>query len=549
MAAPARFVFAAAALLLAAFLLQTLSTLRTTSVTFDEPGHLAAGYAQLSTGRATVNPEHPPLAKLIAASALWPQGGRLDSVVPNWRTLDEFSFGQQFLFGPGRDADALIDRARLGMILLGLVLCAVAFLWSRALFGDAGALLTLTLCVCSPTILAHARLVTTDVPVAAFGVLAAWLTWRLTARVLQPRRGVPIGLSIATGLALGAALASKYTGILFVPALVVAVSVSLWRVRRVSPWALSTALKSGAIVALSAALLVMATYGWPPTLAAYVGNVSTVGANNTKDFEYYLFGEYRRGGFPLYFPIALLLKSSFAELLAALGLVALPIVRRMAPAIVPRQQAAGVPSGTAAPSGALFLLLPAVCYGAVIAWSAPQLGVRYLIPTLPFFFVGAGALGAALWSARWTRIVYGLVVGLQLFAAATSRPDPISYFNGIFGCRGPAAIACMDDSNLDWGQDLRRVAATVDSMRRPDEQVVLMYFGTANPSAYLRNWRDIDEANEILHPRPQLYALSLHLFNYALEQYGRPSGVDWLRRFQPAAFVGNTYVVFDFRGR
>ena len=51
---------------------QLLFSVRQLSQTADEATHLYSGYRYLKCGDLTVSPEHPPLAKVIAAAPLLP---------------------------------------------------------------------------------------------------------------------------------------------------------------------------------------------------------------------------------------------------------------------------------------------------------------------------------------------------------------------------------------------------------------------------------------------------------------------------------------------
>ena len=75
--------FILAGLLLAAFLIQAVSTLSITAPTHDEVAHIAAGYAALTTGQYHLNREHPPLVKLLAALPLLSIGGRIEAFDPS----------------------------------------------------------------------------------------------------------------------------------------------------------------------------------------------------------------------------------------------------------------------------------------------------------------------------------------------------------------------------------------------------------------------------------------------------------------------------------
>jgi len=212
-----------------------------------------------------------------------------------------------------------------------------------------------------------------------------------------------------------------------------------------------------------------------------------------------------------------------------------------------RRLGAARPVESVGPPSWPFIWLPVVSYGSFILLTAADVGVRYLIPIFPFLFTALGRLGAALWPARIGKVILGVLLLLHVHAAVMAWPDPISYFNGLFGCRGPAGIKCLDDSNFDWGQDIGRVAATVNRIRRPGETVALLYFGTGDPGAYLTDWQEM-RPQEVLRPGAALYAVSLHRFHWMVDKLGRPNGMDWYELFRPSVIVGNTYFIYDFRG-
>ncbi len=578
---------ASACILLAGYLALCLTTLATTAPTFDEVAHLPAGYASLVSGHQVLNPEHPPLAKKLAALGLLAVVQPTSRLEQAWSRMDEWEFGRYFLFQGVHDPQRLMAAGRIPMVALGLLGCLVVLWWSRERHGWPGALTSLALCSLSPTILAHARLVTTDVPVAAFGTLAAYLAWR---HARQPR----LNTAVAAGLALGAAMATKFTGILFAPSLLLAAILAkvvqrrrLERTRhgreerlarggpassstggpegRSSPRAapadsrgshgsslaaladgsaatgcdgpMSTARDLAACWGAAVAVVAM-SYGWPPQMEDYLAGFSSVGFNHTPGYEFYLLGRFSAEGFMAYFPVALLLKSSPVLLVVLALQLALPLARRVrqgsrVPAVYSRVE--DVPSWP-------FLALPALVYFVFIVLEAPEIGVRYAIPVLPFLFIGAGAVGEALWRVKAGRVLLAILAAWQCHVAMTAWPDPISYFNGLWGCGDTNAIACLDDSNLDWGQDLVSISRVLETLRDPNETVRLLYFGTADPRAYLRHFRAM-RPEELLEPAQALYVVSVHRLHRVIHD----TGVDWFSRYTPVARVGRTCLVYDFR--
>src|SRR2546428_4491284 len=96
----------AAIALIGIFCLQALLAIPRLSATSDEPIHLASGYSYWKTRDFRMNPEHPPLAKLLAAIPLLALHPRFDTTDKNWKTGNEDTFGDDFLYG--NDADRLL---------------------------------------------------------------------------------------------------------------------------------------------------------------------------------------------------------------------------------------------------------------------------------------------------------------------------------------------------------------------------------------------------------------------------------------------------------
>src|SRR5213594_5220244 len=189
--------------LICLFCVQALLALARLSATRDEPVHLSAGYSYWQTLDFRLNPEHPPLAKLVAALPLLVLKPNLDTSSIDWTEASEYPFGFAFLYG--NDADRLLFWGRVPMIVLAAIGGWITFLFARDLFGPpAGAFAAGLYCFC-PNLLAHGMLITTDVPLSTFSVLTLYLFWRQGNRPTWRS-------SLVVGLALGAAMTSKYSG-------------------------------------------------------------------------------------------------------------------------------------------------------------------------------------------------------------------------------------------------------------------------------------------------------------------------------------------------
>src|SRR5205823_5709372 len=123
------------------------------------------------------------------------------------------------------------------------------------------------------------------------------------------------------------------------------------------------------------------------------------------------------------------------------------------------------------------MLLPAMTSGI-------NIGIRHVLPIYPLLAISAAYAVVALWKRSRTAII--VLLAWYFIATALAHPDYMSYFNEAAG-RHPERIAA--DSNLDWGQDLLRLAKIV--RREHIDHLYLAYFGTAD-------WRRIVPAAEEL---------------------------------------------------
>jgi hypothetical protein len=213
------------------FAATVISFSRNSSATYDEVAHLPAGYSYLHWDDYRLNPQHPPLAKMLAALPLlwrtnWPAGVALQngegptgpeadsesSLRRAWAMSFEdsnayYDFGHNFLYGtrPGalpqpeanaspatmplapesfyNPADKLVFWGRMPILLLGLGLALLVFLWAREWFGFWGGMLSLALFCFDPNFIAHSGQVTTDVGVSLFMFGAVYFLWRICRRL------------------------------------------------------------------------------------------------------------------------------------------------------------------------------------------------------------------------------------------------------------------------------------------------------------------------------------------------------------------------------
>src|ERR1700685_1603782 len=118
------------------------------SATVDEIAHVGAGLSYLQRFDLRFNPEHPPLAKLLAAIPLALGGTRADYSSNAWKLSDTFfpAYMGQWTFG-----DAVLGRwnpwrstllwARVPMLILTLLLGWIVYVFGTRLGRSWGGML------------------------------------------------------------------------------------------------------------------------------------------------------------------------------------------------------------------------------------------------------------------------------------------------------------------------------------------------------------------------------------------------------------------------
>jgi len=468
-------------LLVFVLLAQMAAAMVTTAVqqtpTIDEPIYVATAADYLHEHRVRFNPEHPPLGKLVIAVGVAIADPHVDTAYKG----DQSRFGAHLLYTSGNDPWRLMFWARLPMIVLTLLFGLVVFAFTRELAGTKAGLAALALYAFSPDVITHGSLATLDVPAAGFVLTSAWLLWRARRR---PRLYVPLG-----GLALGAGLATKMSVLPAVPVLVALGAWSVWRAGAEDRHrALLRSAAGAAVVAVGAVAVVWLSYlvvdprlRWTPDQpvpavhglkgllvrllplpASYRDGMRIQFGLENYPWQGFLFGHLYTGSRWYYLPAALLVKTPLGMLaLWIAGAVVMVAVRRLRPA-------------------APYVLLPAaVLLGAAMTGSR-DFGTRYAIFVPMFLAVAAGCVLVVRW--RWAPFVTGALVLFVAVSSVRTYPYYLPYSNEAFG--GPAKTHLrLHDSNVDWGQDLGRLADRLRERYR-GERIWLVYKGSGVPSYY-----------------------------------------------------------------
>ena len=562
------------------------------SATNDEIAHIAAGYSYLVAQDYRLNPEHPPIAKDLAAFPLLFMDLEFPWNHPSWteHVNDQWGVGQFFLYEMGNDADAILFWGRIPMILLLVALGGLLFHWSRQLLGTPAAFFVLVLFVFSPNFLAHGRLVTTDVA-ATLGVVLA-LYWFLKFLYVPSRKHVFLG-----GIALAFALLLKFSTIILLP--VFGIVFFLYWYFLPKPKQIRQVFfiysKGGMALLLIAVLLLGIVYQahilqYPAErqladskdiLGAYYGVASediSFGIADSGVFrpyahyvlgllrssqrvqmqtaEYFL-GETGPTGWPHYFPVLYATKIPLAfhilSVMAIMGVMVAYLARRKSSFFSVRDWARKHFSFVAM---GVFV----VAYLAIALSSPMQIGFRHLLPILPFvyIFVGAGlrAFAYNLKHAIWPKAVFAAFLGWYIASSLAAFPHYLSYYNEFAG-GASYGYKVAAHSNYDWGQDLKRLVRWKEE--RNIDTIYLDFFGRADPSYYLGEsyvpWRgsswwklyEIERDVPEDFPHGNYLAVSAHFLasgGWTSEGYSRERDYAWLDAYEPIGRAGQSIVIY-----
>jgi 4-amino-4-deoxy-L-arabinose transferase-like glycosyltransferase len=530
-------------LLIAAYLGLAAAQIESTSGTVDEPIYLRLGRSVYS-GRGFSEFLRPMVPSMPIVCQGW--------AVALWNPQDQSNADPGF-------AAALRIARYADVAVCGVPLVLLLYAWVGRCYGWRAARLAGAFAALSPFLVGNGALAATDVCFALFGFLGVIaLTW-YDERPTTGRRRL-------AAVAIGVALAAKQSALFLLPTAFV---VFAWRMRAEgASWFRSVWSAVWRSVGLGAAafLVSWACYGFaavpvldpklehggfskimgqgdlavrlrhilettpiPLPAGTILGQVS----HAMRGHEAYLCGEIRYKSWWYFFPVAVAVKATPAEL----ALVVVALLSLFTP-------------GTWADRRSRTTATAMLAFGAMCLSTSLSLGVRYLSVVYPLAAsLGCGLLARTLppVPALWAGLTVA-VVAVQAWSASVAFPDQLAYFNPIAG--GPAGgHRFLADASLDWGQGLPALQKEVE--RRKPKKLLLAYYEyvpgsktTVEPAAYgisdFIPWRQATEADVA---GADLLAVSTSLLvglgNVAANEFGP------LQNVAPVARPGMGFWVYD----
>lgn len=275
----------------------------------------------------------------------------------------------------------------------------------------------------------------------------------------------------------------------------------------------------------------------------------------------YFMGEVSNLGWPSYFPTVYLLKEPLVlHILTALALIifaAKLLKRKKDVALKERSLLKRFLSWVSLNFESIAMILFVAFYWTTSITSPLNIGVRHVLPTFPFIYALVSAQVIS-----WVRkkkdehkfytvfklaLLFVLIAQMAISVIAV-YPSFLAYFNEVVG--GPKnGYKYAADSNLDWGQDLKRLKNWTDE--NGINKIYVNYFGGSMPEYYLGNkfqpwWGERNPSD--LKPGDYLAVSATFLqggrgkavpgFNQPTEFY------KWLDKYEPAKIIGHSIFVY-----
>lgn len=508
--------------------------------TNDESAHIAAGYSYWRTGDFRLNPEHPPLSKLLCTIPLLVLRPAFPDNPTAWSEADQFGLGRQLLYSSPDQAQRILLACRSMTILFTAFFIASVAFWTRRYIGTGAALIVFLLLLFDPNIAAHGRYVTSDIFVSAFFFFtcAFWYLW------LRHNRNMHLWLA---AVALALALASKFNAVLLIPVLFLMWALRRWR----NPKAPSLRRAVVPLIILPAAILFTLYAGDTRSVANdpliserfeargqspaawqripvpgyyWFRGLQLLYRHQHQGHPTYLLGKLSDSGFLAYFPVAFLVKTATGTLLLVLAAVILLFfsIRRSS------QLRFSLP---------LAFSIPITLYFVVAMLSRIDIGVRHILLIYPFIYLLIADAASKFPNQKFIRVLIPAALLINLGEFAYIYPHPTAFFNTFAG--GPnAGPRYLTDSNLDWGQGLIHLQRALTST--PHSCVALSYFGRAETEYYIPGAKPVPLSLAGAKNQPCLIAVSVEqLYNDPLHR------LSYLLAHQPIARPSYSIYLYD----
>jgi len=546
--------------------------------------NIAAGYYYVTTQSYWINHYQPPLVKDFSGWAVATTNPK--SYIDRWEWSHfRKSICAVFFWGQS-DSQHMLRVARIPSIVFAIAFLAYFFKRIEREFGNTAGFIAVTMMAMSPTFLTHARFVTTDVPSASCFFISLFTFFDYVRKPSMRSLivlAVVTGLALLVKFSLPFLLPVYF--ILFLlwsfslfgvrsepmkqlvarlfthtSILVLIIASIVWlgyhlNMSHMTPqfqqWWVHKHFKyylddpRVELISLTCDIPILRPFSW--YLTGLLGQYLNV-SNGPFSFSY-LQGVLYKGGNLWYFPYLLALKEPIGFTLLfviTLFMMFSTIAERSSKFLKSNLKTSDsvvklvttglekdVPKRSSISRLKIYIhsnfivigsTIFAVLYLAVAMRSNLNIGVRHILPIIPFMYMltAAGLVRAfALPGDSKTektvcsnKNIRSVLSAILLYGCASSLlafPGYLSYYNELAGGKANG-INIAIDSNFDWGTDLYRLKKYVESNKI--DRIHVLYFGTGSPEYYLGKRVKLWNQKDILPPDEYL-AVSAHFIAQA----------------------------------
>jgi len=496
-------------------------SMRQDSGIVDEIAHVPAGYSYVDAQDFRLNPEHPPLGKALAGVPLLFLNINDAYNDWSWEGIAQWENGWQLIYEEGNDADKILFWSRIPTVILFLILGIYLYKWGSELYGNRAGIFALILLVASPSVLAHARFVTTDVAAAVGFLISGYYFYKYYHAL--PSVGSPVRKDgkfhkspsikalIFAGIFFGIAQLLKFSCVLLVPIFGIAIITKsiidrkdggfwanfwknlkplfwifvigflvIWLVYLFFTWNTSFDVERKVIelnlptegaAFLRNILISMAAIPIFKPVAHWLLGILMVFAHAEGGHTAFLLGNFSRTGWWYFFPVAWFFKVPIPVILLTFwSLIVLGFQRFKEKIDI---------------FAIVLILTTIIIYWAISMRGALNIGIRHLIPTFPFIFLLIARAAQPILERSWSvsKVLLWGFAGWLIIETLISYPHFVSYFNEFRYVFGKQKHEILVDSSLDWGQDLKRLQKYVEENNI--KEIKVDYFGGGVPSYYI----------------------------------------------------------------
>jgi len=504
-----------------------ISFIRVSSPTYDETVHLSTGYADIKTGKYRLNiKDHPPLSEMISAAPLIFYKLNAFLSHPYYSFGAVYHYGDLFLYENVVDAEKILNTSRIFSFVLWSVLFPIfIYLFSKKIFSESAAFFALVSYFLFPIFISNNALITTDSASAFFYFSSFYFAYCFAANM---KKGGDAQYSkiILAGLFTAFAMSSKYNMIVIAPVVCLLLAAECFYLGKFKKRDFFLCLF---VYLLSVFLALLVIFKFDISL--YFEGLRATFKRMSGGRSSFVCGHYSINGVWWYFPFAFMVKtpvfiiiSFFAGLCAAAGKFEKKYI---------------------------WLFIPFLVYFLGALTAKLQIGIRHILPLMPFVCVFAG-LAAAEFRKKAFRFFLFFVFLISSFFIFKTHPYHLSFFNALVG-GAPNGWKYLADSNVDWGQDVKSLATYLKKQGNPP--VIFAYFGVTRPQYYgIRYFpfgviSNVEFSGNVDICKTKRILLAVSATNLQSVYYRDKKSFEWLKKETPIFRAGYSVFLYDLTGK